>query len=529
MVLFDYPDEQFVSFFGSISQVCSIYRFDHPPIPTRSAREKMKKFKGVHHDVEQICLSIQEDIHRQWFDSTPLSIISVSSSGNLDALDSSFMYTQLLKEIIIDMEYDAEKARQEFVTFCRQRFASMNYALANLEQFELYYELHSPTWWYTTEDFIYSNPNRALRTQEMELIMKMGFYIQDVYREAEQRKSLSQATSKITVYRGQRSSNQEFEKLRNSKGGLLSFNNFLSTSHDPAVSRAFAESARNYGNSIAILFEMEIDPSISSSTFLSLDGLSNFEDEEEILFLMHSVFRIGDIKELEERLWHVKLTLTDDNDAELNRITQCLRDEILSQDGWDRMATLMCRMGKFDKALEIHSSMLQATVDDDEEAFEIARAKMAIKTGISYLALGKYSTAISNFEEALEICHRYLSSVPHVFAGMYLVIGMAHYRTGDFELALSDLRKVQEISEHSISFSRSMVALTYNMIGCVHHVMGQYQLAVSNSEKGLEIQRTLLPNNHPDLTWTCNKIAIANQSMGNYSKALEYLNEALIT
>ena len=382
-------------------------------------------------------------------------------------------------------------------------------------------------WWYTAEGFVYSNLNRALRTQDTELIMKMGFFIQDIYREVEQKQSQLKIDTKMVSYRGQGLSDRDFEKLRDSEGGLLSFNNFLSTSRDRDVSLVYAEDIRDNTNLVGILFEMEIDPSISSSTFLSLDNLSHFEQEREILFLMHSVFRIGKIDKLEERLWHVKLTLTDDNDGELNQLTQYFRDEIRQESGWDRMASLMRRMGKFKEALEIHSSMLQATSDDDEEALEIARAKMAIKTGASYLALGKYSTAMSNFEEAREIFQRYLSPDTAVFAEIYLIMGMAQYRMADYALALSNLKQVQKICQHSPLFPRLTMALTYNTIGLVHHAMGEYQLALSNFETALEIQRTVLPHYHPDLIMTCNNMATAQQQMGSYAKALEYFNETL--
>ena len=42
--------------------------------------------------------------------------------------------------------------------------------------------------------------------------------------------------SKIIVYRGQGMLHADFEKMKNSKGALLSFNNFLSTSVDRDVS-----------------------------------------------------------------------------------------------------------------------------------------------------------------------------------------------------------------------------------------------------------------------------------------------------
>ena len=409
MIMNDCHDDDFLSVSADIPQICSIYLFDATRVLNRPTRKKIKKLKGVHHDVEEICHSIQQDMHRQWVDSTPLSIFSVSSPGNLDALNSSFMYTQLLREILVDMEYDGEKARKDFVEFCRQRYSPWDCPPDRLDLFERTYKLHSPIWWYTAEGFVYANLNKALRTQDTELIMKMGFYIQDLYREAERRRSEMKIDSKMIVYRGQGLSDHDFEKLRDSTGGLLSFNSFLSTSRGRDVSLMYAEDVRDNRNSVGILFEMKIGPSIASSTFLSLDGLSQFSDEEEILFLMHSVFRISESKKLEERLWQVNLTLTDDTDQELNRITHSLRDEILTWYRWDWMGMLMQRLGKGDKALEIHSSMLQTTSDDDAPNLGILRMKMAIETGTSYLTLVKDSAAISYFETALEISQRYLS------------------------------------------------------------------------------------------------------------------------
>jgi hypothetical protein len=75
--------------------------------------------------------------------------------------------------------------------------------------------------------------NRALRTLEADTIINMGFFIRDLHRQivdAYQVQRNSYRGESFIVYRGQGLSNSDFEKLMNSKGGLMSFNNFLSTS-----------------------------------------------------------------------------------------------------------------------------------------------------------------------------------------------------------------------------------------------------------------------------------------------------------
>jgi hypothetical protein len=138
----------------------------------------------------------------------------------------------------------------------------------------------------------------------------------------------SHLTSKtFTVYRGQGLSSTDFDQLVNTKGGLLSFNNFLSTSKDCDVSLAFAESNQYNPDSVGILFVMTIDPSKSTTSFASLNGVSYFQIEEEVLFSMHTVFRIGKIQSMNEdhRLFQVNLTLTGEDDKDLRALTDHIR------------------------------------------------------------------------------------------------------------------------------------------------------------------------------------------------------------
>ena len=117
----------------------------------------------------------------------------------------------------------------------------------------------------------------------------------------------------------------------------MSFNNFLSTSLDREVSLAFAESNHDNPDLIGVLFEITIEPTISCTSYANVRDTSAYQTEEEILFSMHSVFRIGQINRIDgnDRPWQVKLALTSDSDPELLTLTSkhTRRDKTI-----DRMA-----------------------------------------------------------------------------------------------------------------------------------------------------------------------------------------------
>ena len=66
-------------------------------------------------------------------------------------------------------------------------------------------------------------------------------------------------TDKFTVFRGQDLSHEYFNKMKKSKGGLMAFNKFHSTSRSREIS--IIEFARQSNSDlIAVLFVMKIDP-----------------------------------------------------------------------------------------------------------------------------------------------------------------------------------------------------------------------------------------------------------------------------
>ena len=69
---------------------------------------------------------------------------------------------------------------------------------------------------------------------------------------------------------------------------------------------------------------MHIDSSTKSGPFANIKDVSYFQGEEELLFSIHSVFRIGQIEQLTgtNTIWKVELALTSDNDPQLPALTE---------------------------------------------------------------------------------------------------------------------------------------------------------------------------------------------------------------
>ena len=280
-----------------IFQVSSVYIFCENNAELEQWAQQWSKVKGVFTDFISICEVLKQAAYDCDQNMVPISFVKPlsdeASNQNLDQLDQSFMYTQILKDILLTINFE-QKHIDEFLTYCRDQLAGNSIQLKNIDKLEQEYHHYEPIWWYTNNVFLYSMLNRALRVMDVDLIIKMGFFLRDLHQHItvlhfEQYGGQNQSSSFI-VYRGQGLSQADFEQLRKTKGGLLSFNNFLSTSLDQAVSFAFAESNQYNPDMIGVLFEITIDPLVSSTSFTSIRDVSAFQTEEKILFSMHSVF-----------------------------------------------------------------------------------------------------------------------------------------------------------------------------------------------------------------------------------------------
>jgi tetratricopeptide (TPR) repeat protein len=493
--------------------------------------KKWTKIKGVFTEIALICEALKNAAQQCEQNAISMSFVATSddnSKKNLDQLDPLFMYSQILKEILLKINFE-EKHIAEYIEYCRAVMADNKSALKNVDELKTGYRDQTPIWWYTCKYFLYSMLNRALRLMDVDITIKMGFFIGDLHRHIEKLHSEQfkdhQSGNSFTVYRGQGMSKTDFDQMTRTKGGLISFNSFLSTSKDHAVSFLFAESNSENPDLLGILFVITIDPSKSTAPFASITGDSHFKDnEEELLFSMHTVFRINDIQPIGEnhRLFQVDLTLTNDDDKDLRTLTDHIREETFpDDDGWYRLGLVLLKMGQFDKAREVYTILLEQAPKESKKApiyHQIGRTKDQ---------QGQYKEAIRFYEKSIEIYEQSLPPNHHHSGVFYNNIGAVYYNMGEYSKALPCYENALEIKQRSLPPNHPDLAAFHNNIGAVYRYMGEYSKALSYFEKALEIEQQSLPSNHPDLTMSYNNIGLVHFNMGEYWKALSSHEKAL--
>ncbi|CAF5041876.1 unnamed protein product, partial [Rotaria sp. Silwood1] len=374
--------------------------------------------------------------------------------------------------------------------------------------------------------------NRGLRQMDVDIILKMGFFIRHLHQHIKELHSEQHGNMPtiFQVFRGQGLSMEDFEKMKKTKGGLMSFNNFLSTSRNRKISlENFARPATNNPNSVGILFIMNIDTAIctkSSTSFAEVSKVGYYKDkEEEILFSTHAIFRIDRIERIPDnycdRLYEVNLTIVGNDNHELNTLTAHIRKDLGGRTGLSRLGFILIKVGEPAKAEQLYQILLAKASSDQD------RAEYNYQLGWVYNNMGEYSKALLYYQKALNINEKILPPNHPDLASSYNNIGSVYYSMGEYSKALSSYERSLEIQKIALPSNHPDLAASYNNIGSVYDEMGEYSKALSSYERSLEIRKIALPPNHPDLAASYNNIGLVYYNMGEYSKALSSYERSL--
>ena len=112
--------------------------------------QNWSKIKGVFTEIRFICEVLEQTVRQCEQNAIPISTIGSTDDGsaqkNEDRLDFSFMYTQIMKEIFLTIDFE-QKHINEFIQHCRELFAGNKKQLKYVDKLAAKYRQHSSIWW----------------------------------------------------------------------------------------------------------------------------------------------------------------------------------------------------------------------------------------------------------------------------------------------------------------------------------------------------------------------------------------------
>ncbi|CAF4981223.1 unnamed protein product, partial [Rotaria sp. Silwood1] len=469
--------------------------------------EPIRKLNGLFNNINELIKQIQSDIRRFEHEligseNIDTSNISFPSSRNFNKQECSFMYSQLLKDIFLKFQ---DNSTSELVEYCRTIYADNPFQLAMINEFECDYQENKAIWWYTRDSFLYKMINKALRIQHVETLYNMRTFIRHLHQQLIQLSPINDKTRSISIlhlYRGQRMSIGEFEKLKNNEGGLLSVSNFLSTSVSLEVALVYAGESDN--ETIATVFELRLNlDDKTNSSFACIEQFSQFgEDEHEWLFSMGTVFRIGDI-ELLNNIWHIHLTLTNDQDETIEKLTIHMSRIIQIQrpNPVVPLCRLFARMGKYHKAIELCQKNVKSINEWEMEAtLNDTLALMHADEEDEDLALHYHQQALDIVAEHVDTNDPLLASYHNNVAISCSVVGQDERAIEHYQMAINLELKAPQPDYTNIAYS-------YDSMGCIlHYCFEKYDEAINCYERALQLMLVHLPSTHPDIFSLYNRL-----------------------
>ena len=424
-----------------------------------------------------------------------------------------------------------------------------------MNEFDRSYDPKKAIYWYTRETCIYKILNKALRTQNIDDINPFDSFIKDLNTQLfEQHKLFVKEQTKpfINVYRGQSISKDEVNRLKSGIGQFISMNSFLSTSRNKKKSLEFALSRSPPNDTLtSILLEIHIDLSVNSKPYADIRHLSAFSEEEEILFMLGSIFRIDNIYYDEKtELWMLYLTLCSQNDQDMKQFSSSSLDNQLN--GHISIGYHFIDMLKYDDAKKYFQKIIEQNVVKNHVDLAYSYhglSKANEKQGNFHLSIENLNQALNylsklddhplisecyndlgyiysnqgNSKIAFEYFDKALQTKNNISSTTYFRLSQLHFQMNNYQISLEYLQKSLENLSKTDFVS---ITNTFIQMGKIYVALNQKEEASKAFDKALQTQIKELSPNHPDLGYTYTQISLMFYKINDYKQALQFIEKA---
>ncbi|CAF3747438.1 unnamed protein product [Rotaria sp. Silwood1] len=517
---------QVLPLISHLPQVDSIFIFCMQKDKYQYLINEYPKIIGIYDQLDDLCSSIREQIdlfHKQ------LQTFSIfdhhqKSTKDLSKESAEFLWFQLFHHLIIRLPRN-QQAKQQMIDVCRAYYRGNITELKLIDQFEREYRPEDAIHWYSMQSFVYKMINKALRSEDLDQLQTFRFFIGDLSQNLarEHQKILLSNEKILTVYRGTKLDREEFERLKENQGKIISTNGYLSTSRFRLPALDFAQKPTKRTDVIGVLFEIQcnIEQLGTSVIYADIASFSAYPDEKEVLFDLNASFRLESIVD-DGSVQLIRTIASNDGEKITKDYIQLTQKETEEKSVAIVFGSLMCNLGEYDKSQRYFEDLLHNPNGED-----IAWIEFNIGRALAYK--GQWKEARRYYEQVYE---RMIKTTPvrmtdaaHVMNS----IGDVLYRQGLLDEALDYHQQALKIQEKLYPSGHVEIARSLNEIGLVLYQQGKYDQALDYHYQSLAMREKFYPFGHVDIARSLNNIGFIFYRQEKYDEALDYFQRALQT
>ncbi|CAF1260190.1 unnamed protein product [Rotaria sordida] len=379
---------------------------------------------------------------------------------------------QMLTHVLSQMKQTHE-SKIEMLEECRSRYDGQQtkneVQLKNIDKFEREYTPDQAIHWYTSDCFLYRIVNYMCRTEDIDLLYSLRYYMIDLLQQLKQLHLTSPVVTPVIVYRGQLMNINELQKYHVDE--YYCTNTFMSTTQSQDVALMFAGDENS--DKERVLFCIKIDTHENMVPFAMIKDFTTFSSEDEILLSIGFTFRICSVqKSSTDNIWIIEMVAVADTSGMTvemkNKIDQ-FHINIQSTPALLMLGDLLLEMNEDQKAERYYRMFVDT---ESKDVMQLVTAYQGI--GCACLRQCQYATALENYELALKIsCQNLdnninLSSIITIYKNIAQVhLSMTNYKSAlnYYEACLIFMKQSPHIPNKHHSWNNFPLSVTKAIIG----------------------------------------------------------------
>lgn len=451
--------------------------------------------------------------------------------GNLSDANWRFMWMYSFMDVLLRISPSlpssiANIEKNQLVKILQTLFFDNENAMREIQKFEKHYSSDKAITWYTSESPLYRVLNRALRERDLKLLLSFRFFIFDIYKQLlHEYENSNRTTLPSIVYRAQFMPSYTVLRMTGSIGGYVSMNSFLSTTLNRRVALEFVGKLKdNLQKDLhAVLFEIQIDPSIKTLPYANISQYSMFSAEEEVLFSPGIILKIQDIvnDNTDNNLCIMRLKLCGENEEGLDDIVPSWKTSIESQTDLTSFGWLLMQTDQL-KCVKNFYKMLLKNITDNE-----------LLIGDCYQGLGNVYLKQNEFTKAID-CHKHAVNTSENMANDkkrlakgYSYLADAYKANGENESALKYYEKALKKFEKVYTKAHRDTIECYKNMGSIYQKQKKYDQALNSLKIALKLNEEIDINDPHNLIEILRSLSQIHCFKSQFSDALTYLRRSL--